>query len=1392
MKKSIILIIYIIALNYIHAQDYSKVSSLTKKDGLSWNNPTCIYMDYLGFIWIGTKDGLKRYDGKEIISFGHVSGNSTTLSSSYITNIAEDVDSNLWIGTNFGLNLYSREKDHFKHFFLDTLNPWSINNNVVAILVDNNDVTWVAMGENLLKINDNKINGNYDMPSFQTRKLRGNEIDNITCLYEDEKHNFWIGTKNNGFYLYDRTKDSLLANYRHDISNKNSLPENYVNHISNYDKNILFISTYLNELCLFDTRTGKVYNNFNTPDSKITNIESRVEDIYKDKDNNYWIANATSLLIYNSVLDSFIYNSVNSVSYKKGSFISKDQVRFVYNDRNNITWIGYGTAGVDKYDPNQDKFSKWLYSFPSHPMYRDYVLDIHRVDSIFWIGTYKDGLIKYDYLNNQYIRLTNTSSGQVLSDNIIYNITPDERGMLWVGTHHGLNKIDPSTNKVTKKIYTCEVGGKKYDLDVLRFTRKDSQGYLWILSQDRLLKFDPVSENFVNDPIIQNIKFENVFDFYEDKDGDYWFISDCGAAIYRREVGDIQYFNNNPMDEKTISGRGVFSIYQDNKGYIWFGTNFGLSRYDKKKNAFKNFYKRDGLTDNGILKITGDEYDNIWILSLNGLTKFNPRKNVHKRFTEEDGLFFKTFFMKKSKSGKIFLAGEKAFLYFDPDSIKDNQYIPPVYFTSLSISGKKISAGEGPLEHSPIYHANEVVLQHSDNPIEIEFSALNYTLPKKNQYAYKLGEDSTWHYLGNNNKITFMNLNPGTYELAIKASNNDNVWNDEGANLNIRVLPPWWQTWWAYLLYSFVIAMFLVIYKKYAINREKLKNQLKMQTIHAQQVHEMDQMKLNFFMNISHELRTPLSLIIAPLKRIIKHPEKGGADMISMVYENALKLQQLINQVLDLRKIDMAKMKPELEKGDVLSHAWNIAKSFETLSSASNIQFSMVCHKEDIDGYFDADKLDKILSNLLSNAFKYTREKGLVRIEFNKLNADSAVKEITHHEQEMRNVIRRDGRVGDYFQIQVHDNGEGMPENEIEHIFDRFYQSSYTRNRSNIGSGIGLSLVLELVKLLKGLLFVQSNHTGTSFIVLLPLSLNMYNPGEVVILNGRDEKTNISNREDEVLFNEEKIPPVLQDAFVNKKILVVEDNRDMLNYLENLLQDYFTIIQATNGETALEILSNKEIDLVLSDVMMSPVNGVELCKKIKADEELSYLPVLLLTAKGDLENEKEGLAIGADDYITKPFDPDILVLKLYNHFRLKKKIWDKFNEDIDILPKDLSLAKRDEAFLKNMINVVEKHLDDYDFGSDELFAEIGVSRTHAYRKLKNLTNQSVNEFIRTIRLKKAAHLLKCERNISIAELGYAVGFSNPNYFTRSFTKYFGMSPKKYNEHFHQEDLQDKK
>lgn len=964
-----------------------------------------------------------------------------------------------------------------------------------------------------------------------------------------------------------------------------------------------------------------------------------------------------------------------------------------------------------------------------------------------WIGTEGEGL---NYLNRETNTYTNyrysPNNPNSLSSNLVKSIIKDNKNRIWVGTHlGGLNLFNPETNNfirfTSKKDDTSSISN-----DEITSIFEDGKGRFWVGTNNGLNSFNPETGKFIRNRI--NGLHDAVFFIYEDAMHTIWVATNAG--LYQLKANEIKFTSRLAGGQQILPYNTISCIAEDKKGFFWLGTfRNGLFKLDTKKHRYHKISEADGLPSNNIVGILEDNKNNLWVSTDNGLCKYNPEKKSFNIYNIKDGLPGNEFNYKsllKDSKGEFFFGSLSGMISFFPDDIKQNKNIPKALFTGLKLFNKSINLtnNDGLLD-SNISITKSVTFKSNDNVFAIDFTVLNFIKPDKNLYAYKLvGFEKNWNYVSIPS-ANYTNLSPGNYTLLVKGSNNDGLWTSEATQLKIKVLPPFYKTWWAYLIYLCITAAILFVFVRYLLIRAVLTKEK-----------EINELKLEFFTNISHEIRTPLTLIIGPLEKIIDNAQDNPSlnRDLQPIKNNADRLMNLVTELLDFRKAESGKMTLQVSSGNIVKFCKEIFLAFQNMALSNNIDYNFKSESDEMTLYFDKVQFEKVLFNLLSNAFKFTHKGGQISLK-----------------------IQQDENTVD---ILINDNGKGIPLNIQSNIFNNFYQAN---PGINIGTGLGLSLSKSITELHHGTIKLQS-EAETAF-------KNGYTCFRISLKKGKTHFKTKELVEDYIYYDDVKNYNINQTAAIadtapeitiskEKKysVLLVEDNIEVRNFIKVALENTYNIYESEDGLIGWETATALIPDLILSDIMMPNMDGLELCRKLKTDERTSHIPVVLLTARSAYIHQLNGFENGADAYVMKPFNLKILALNIHNLLQARETIRQKFGQVVTLEPKNLIINTTEQNFLNKIMNLIENHLADPDFDVPKLASEIGMSQPVLYKKIRALTDLSVNDFIKSIRLKKAAQLLKSAQG-NIAEIAYAVGFNDRKYFSLEFKKAFGKSPSEY-------------
>jgi signal transduction histidine kinase/ligand-binding sensor domain-containing protein/DNA-binding response OmpR family regulator len=1360
----------------VHAQiEDLRFTHLTTDDGLSQSNVTCILQDSKGFMWFGTFNGLNRYDGYTFEVYHYQPDDSQSISHNYISALFEDRRGYLWVGTSDGLNRYDREMDHFTTFKHQPDIPASISDNQIeAICEDSKGRLWIGTRngglerflpadesfrhyvhreETLFSLSSDFVraiyednnghillahgNGAIDIYDEETDAFRplfpdGKKLTDarISAIIESPSGELWVGTQGDGLYMIERLLgvSPQVDHFSKQSAAGNRIGSNAVLSLFMDDSGRLWIGTEDAGINIYDTRTGEISQYRHDPFIRSSLNHDSIWSIYEDRAGNTWVgtyAHGINLLMRRK-------SSFHHYKHHPGSdnSLSHNMVNAFSEDRNRHLWIATDGGGVTYFDRNTGRFTH--YNSGNSNLGSDVIVSLFEDGrGRLWLGTWADGLYRFDRTSGRFTRFTTKTHG--LGSDRILHITGDLAGGLWLSTFWGgLTRFSIEDGSAT--VYNKNNSGLS-DNDV-RATMQDYLGNLWIGTDVGVDLYNPRADTFIN-------------------------------------------YRHNANEPGSISKGFVHTIIQSMDSTIWIGTTGGLNRFDPHEQVFEHYNTTSGLPDDEIKCIIEDTGAVLWLSTNRGISRFDVEQGTFRNYDVTDGLQGNDFNTRsgiQTSRGEILFGGNNGFNIFDPGEISENSYIPPVVITDFRIFNVRVPVG---VEDSPlsthISETRQLVLSHRDAVFSFEFAALNYISPEKNQYAYMMeGFETDWNYVKSSRTVTYTNLDPGDYVFRVKASNNDGLWNEEGVSLDLKITPSFWKTGWAYLLEVLLGLGIIYFVANYFISRRRLRKAMDLEHLEMERMYDLDRMKTQFFNNIAHEFNSPLTLILSPLEKLVSSEgiDANLRNSLKIIHGNARRLQRMIGQLKDVQKLETDDLHLSLSRGNIVQFIENIARSFNDHARDRKILYRLDTEKESLVAWFDQDKLDKIIYNLLSNAFKFTPDGGEIVVKLS-ITASKCLREFGAHKRVPVECV----------EISVKDSGIGIPDDKIEHIFQRYYQIDHDDGREFEGSGIGLALVYELVKLYGGDILVSGEEgQGATFTVQIPIDeqyleenqlVGDFNVFPALKTSLIDEAADDSEIFDGSVISKNAIP--VKDIPI---ILAVDDDPEIRDYIIHSLESRYRMFGAENGQDGFEKAVKIIPDLIISDVRMPGVSGTELSKMLREDEKTSHIPIILLTAYSDKEYKIEGLTTGADAYLTKPFSIDILEAQISNLLESRKKLRIKFSRKIYLEPRDVDIEDVDAQFLRQVIETIEKHMSDSNFNAVMLSRKVGMSRMQLYRKLRMLTNQTVHEFIRSIRLKRAVQLLE-QKNKTITEVAFEVGFNDLTYFARCFRKQYQKSPSEY-------------
>lgn len=1281
------------------------------ENGVSSNNISTLFQDQKGYIWIGTENGLNRFDGNQFTLYQKNNPLYSNFHANSINTICETTDKELWLGTDNGVFIYNQVKDTFTPFVKQTSDKTSITSWITHIIQDKAGNIWIAthkqgiflfntqtdkltqfeipQNDNIVtRILNDEQNNIWLSGPYQLCKL--NKVNNTfetyaieektesiysMALWEDSSNHIWIGTWDKGLWKLDpRTKQ--VEKYLTGEKGKSIL---HIHSILEYSPELLLIGSD-DGLTIFNpvTKESFLYNNYG--DSEKSLSDKFIYPMLKDREGGVWIGTYYNGINY---LPPYCgqfngYSESSDIPYFNSRIIS----RFCEDENGNI-WIASDDSGLSCFNPSTMQFIDFngREKLNKHNLHALCI-----VGKDLWIGTYGDGI---QVLNAQTGKIKNYNTTNGLDENSIYSIFKDSQGQIWTGSMNGICQYDAQKQRFTLI---------KYLEALVIEIAEDAKGNFWIATQGKgLFRYSPQ----------KNKEWEK----------------------YGLEKG----FNSLTVNHLCIN--------KDNE--IWVATSEGLYLYNPLKDVFTYQPLRH---PNECINAILEGEDCLWLTTAKGLVKYTPATQETQIFTKSDGLQSEAFIMAsalKTRNGEFYIGSINGFNTFYPHQLKLNTQKPNVVLTSLEIFNQKIDTQKDGTLPEAIDHLKEIHLSYKDNVITLNYAALSYCTPQKNQYAYMLeGFDKGWNYVGSQHSTTYTNLPAGTYTFRVKASNNDNIWNEEGTSIRIIVHPPFYLSLPFKIGYVLLFLLALGLLLRYVIRRSEKKHAKAIDELNSKKEIEIHEAKINFFTMIAHEIRTPVSLIIGPLEKIMQstHIPTNERQELEIIDRNSQRLLYLVNQLLDFRKVEQKEMRMKFTSQSIKELMQAVCERFSPTLQQNGVNFSVTYPDEHFHADVDKEALTKVLSNLLTNANKYTQSRIEVRFQ-------------EHPEKQT-------------FSIEVKDNGKGMNEEELKKIFKPFYQASENKP----GTGIGLSIVKGIVEAHHGQIKVTSQQGhGSSFMITLPQKQENLSAEEEENQAGSPLPEDIIPEQNATASMSQKVLPIM---------LIVDDNEDMLHFLSSHFQTSYTIVTAVDGVDALNKLKEQEVALIISDWMMPNMNGIDLCKAVRNNQLTSHIPFILLTAKTDTEAKITSMNCGADAYIEKPFSLQYLEACIKNLLELRLQLRQKFSQMPTVSINSIAANQSDKVFLEKMNHLIEENLNNEELSVDFLAEKLCISRSGLFVKIKGLANTTPNEMIQIIRLKKAASLL-LENQYRINEVSYMVGFNNPSYFSKCFQKQFGMKPGEY-------------
>lgn len=1341
-------------------------TQLTPSEGLSQGYVYDILQDKDGFMWFGTKDGLNRYDGYSFKVYTYDSYNSNSITNNNVNRLFEDSKGRLWVSTDEGINIYDKRKNVFRRILHNPKNANSLSGNKIYLpIIELPDGRFLVFPEekglNVITLPNDFLEKN-SQPVITHLSAPG--AYNVTCMYMDGNKKIWIISDK----VYELLPIDMTLVWR-----KNSF-------LFGRTEPALDGSVWTDDIFFSQVQDTNLYPLFS---KDITKGHGRTF-LHENDKKRFWLG----------ITDSGRLEVFDIKDWKRGNPVDPELSRThgfsgvtptkIYKDRSGLVWVGTNGYGIRIYNNETERF--------------------HHIANGLSVRTIM-GLPNNEIFVRGWGELKKFETGgknitgkseKILFDGRVFFM--GKHFTIW-GLHrkkanraNNFEEIIEKQNLVTKVSTNYRIRVNREE-ELIEPKMEDSKGNIWLAgSGGRLIVLNPHTGAFkkitINTDVVNPmLKGAQILTLHEDFNGAFWAGTETGLAkinflFNTTAPAKITWYKTNASDKTALNYSHVSCIMNDpfESNILWVATKGGgLNRFNKVTNQFTHITTKEGLCNNVVYGLLTDDAGNIWGSTNNGIfcllmnNKQHQGKWLFRHFTKTSGLQddeFNTGAYTKLPNGNLAFGGINGINIFNPSTVLQTGFTPNVFITNILSGNQTILPNDktGILHHA-IEQETSITLNHRQDILTLEFSSLDFTSPAQNQYRYQLvGIDKDWVESGTRRTATYLHLPPGYYVFKVQGSNSQGMWSDKTKELNVTVTPPWWRSWWAYLSYVLLCVFALRTYILFRVNKTKLKAQLNFEHQEAKRVKELDALKTQLYANITHEFRTPLTVILGMANQVKNNPEKYMNSGMDMIVRNGENLLNLVNEMLDLSKLESGKMTLDLINGEFISFLRYIVESFQSLAVSQKKQFHFLADMDELMLAFDAEKIRQIITNLFSNALKFTPEQGNIYVSISQVTTANNNKAI---------II-----------LKVKDTGMGIPENQLQHIFDRFYQLDNSQTRKAEGTGIGLALTKELVKLMNGTIDVKSPPIGaikgSEFIIRIPLAkCNVVESTtasplllkENILLSIEDEKPSLQ------YFD-------IENNNINEPlILLVEDNADVVAYTASCLPNYKLAV-GKDGREGFEIAIGVIPDLIITDVMMPFVDGFEMCKRLRQDERCSHIPIIMLTAKADMHSKLEGIEKGADAYLEKPFHKEELLLRIKKLLELRKNLQLYYSRrlgikdttgNFDVKANDFEIEEKTEhEFVSKVREIVEANFINYEFSVEQLCKLVFMSHSQLHRKLEALTGYSPNKFIRIVRLKQAKELLN-NPALSIATVALDCGYNDPGYFTRVFKQEIGLTPQEW-------------
>lgn len=1343
--KNIVICLFLLSIGtnsaFSEVPEQINFSYISINEGLSQSTVFSIDQDKQGNMWFATYDGVNKYDGYSFTVYQHNEDDPNSIANDISRIVKTDSQGRVWIGTRDGLSCYNEEKDKFYNFIYEKKGK-RLQVNGIAEISPEQLLVSTQEGLTMFDIKASKFVDDFFSTAMHSIVA--------STLY---RHGdiIYIGTPTDGLYSYSISRKNLEKVFP-------ILDTKQIQAILQQSPTRIWVATEGSGLFLINPKTKEIKTYLHSPSNPKSISSNYIRSLALDSQNRLWIGTFNDLNIYHEGSDSFI--SYSSSPVESGS-LSQRSVRSIFMDSQGGMWLGTYFGGLNYYHPIRNRF-KNIRRIPYKNSLSDNVVSciVEDKNKNLWIGTNDGGLNLYNpntQLFTHYALHEKEREKGIGSNNIKAVYVDEQKSLVYIGTHAGGLTV---LHRNSGRMESFNQSNSQLVNENVYAILPNGEGNFLLGTLSALVNFNPEKRTFTT---IEKEKdgtpftSQRITTLFRDSRKRLWIGGEEGVSVFLQQGLEIEKAAILPLS--SVTKMFTNCIYEAANGIIWVGTREGFYCFNEKEKLIKRYTTSNGLPNNVVYGILEDAFGRIWLSTNRGISCFNPETEKFRNFTESDGLQsnqFNTASYCRTSSGQMYFGGINGITTFRPELLLDNPYTPPVVITKLQLFNKNVRPDdETGILTKNISKTENIVLKSWQTAFSLEFVVSNYISGQHNTFAYKLeGYDKEWYYLTDKRTVSYSNLPQGDYHFLVKAANSDGKWNTTPTMLKITVLPVWYKTWWAITLFLAAFIGFITFVFRFFWMRKSMEAKLEMERRDKEHQEEINQMKMRFFINISHELRTPLTLILAPLQEIInKISDRWTRNQLEYIQRNANRLLHLVNQLMDYRRAELGVFELKAKKGNAHQLIQDNFLFYDKLARHKKITYTLHSELEDKEVVFDPNYLELIVNNLLSNAFKYTESGQSITVTLKIEN--------------------------DWLLLQVSDTGVGIPLNKQGKIFERFYQIE----NEHVGSGIGLSLVQRLVELHHGRIELDSEEgKGSTFSVFLPQDINTYKSSELASADNKDEEEQVysTNAKEMYFIDTEKVENEVTESGDKKRgtILIVEDNNEIRNYLSHGLAELFNTLEAGNGEEALEKLKNNEVDIIVTDIMMPVMDGIKLCKNVKQNIRTCHIPVIILSAKGETKDQMEGLQMGADDYIPKPFSLTILTAKIQNMMRTRRRMLERYSKSLEVEPEKITFNAMDEALLKRAVAIVEKNMDNIEFSTDEFAREMNMSRSNLHLKLKAITGESTIDFIRKIRFNEASKLLKDGR-YTVAEVSTMVGFNTPSYFATSFKKYFGCLPTEY-------------